>query len=72
MFFQSDCQIKLKPSINLVQYKSEDYETNLQRAQKNESHSNFLNNLRKYLTIVSRLDYKLTENIQKVLYKIFF
>ena len=58
--------MKLKPSINLNQFKSEEYEANLQRAQKNESHLNFLNNLRKYLTIVSRLDYKLTENVQKV------
>ena len=32
-----------------------------------ESHLNFLNNMRKYLTIVSELDYKLTEQMQKVI-----
>jgi hypothetical protein len=64
--FKSDCHVKLQKPAYI---KLENYEANL--AKFYSENTAFLNNLRKYITIVSQLDYKLNENVQKVLQEIF-
>jgi hypothetical protein len=63
---KTDCQFKLQPSINPNNFNFEEYEQNLQNFHSNDLNLNFFNNLRKYITIVSQLDYKLTDNMQKI------
>jgi len=56
-----DCHVKLQKPVDI---RLENYETNL--AKFYSANTAFLNNLRKYITIVSQLDYKLNEHIQKI------
>lgn len=56
-----DFQLKLNANaenFNLDQYK--------QTIQKLLHKTDFLDNIRKYLTIISKLDYKMSENMQKI------
>ncbi len=58
-----DAQLKLKA--NIESFDAEKY-INYTNSLMNSSKTQFLDNIRKYLTIVSQIDYKLGEPMQKV------
>jgi hypothetical protein len=63
--------LKLKPSaILLDRFNANEYEAYAEKFFfDNERNTIFLNNLRKYFTIISSQEYKLNETIQKVFIK---
>ena len=63
LFFKFDAQLKLKA--NIESFDAEKY-MNYTNGLMNSSKTQFLDNIRKYLTIVSQIDYKLGEPMQKV------